>query len=304
MIISESHLSQHHFFRLKNTEVNEIYALMSVRSLVIALVNIFIPIYLYTITYSIKEIIVYYFILYIGEAILEYPAMKIIARFGPKHSIAFSLPFLVAHFWMLWTIPQYHWPLWLVALMASVAMGFFWQAYHYDFSKSKEKKRPTREISTLYMIIAILSALGPLVGGLIAGKFGIGSLFGLVTGLVLLTIFPLFVQKEPHIRHKTNLLKTLSGRTIKQIVAYGGNGIEVNTSMTFWPLFLFFIVGSYQAVGYVTAASLAITVLVTYLIGHIADRRSKTYFLPYQLSERSDSLNLRISLCRRILLTC
>jgi MFS family permease len=279
MIISEAYLSQHHFFRLKNTEVNEIYAVMSVRSLVIALVSIFVPIYLYTVTFSIQQIIIFYLIMYSGEAILEYPALKVIARFGPKHAIAFSLPFLVLHFWMLWTLPQYHWPIWSVALVASITMAFFWQAYHYDFSKAKEKKRATKEISTLYIIIAFMSALGPLVGGLIAGYFGIGSLFGVVTGMILLTIFPLFVQKEPHIKHKTNLIKAFKFKTIKQIAAYGGNGVEVSASMVFWPLFLFFVVGTFQNVGYVTAASLVVTVLVTYLVGLVADRKSKTYFI-------------------------
>lgn len=279
MIISEAHLSQHHFFRLKNTEVNEIYAVMSIRSLVIALINIFIPIYLYTITYSVKQIIIFYLVMYVGEALLEYVALKVIAHFGPKHSIAFSMPFLVLFFWLLWSIPQYHWPIWVAALAGSVTMAFFWQAYHYDFSKSKEKKRPTKEISTLYIIIAALSALGPMIGGLIAGHFGIGSLFGAVTGLILLTIFPLFVQKEPHIKHETKLRKAFNKNTVKQIIAYGGNGVEVNTSMVFWPLFLFFLVGTYEAVGYIAAASLAVTVVVTYLIGLIADKRSKTYFI-------------------------
>ena len=95
MIISESHLSQHHIFRLKNTELNEIYAVMSIRSTVISLINIFIPIYLYTITYSIRTIVFFWLVMFAVEMLLEYPAMRLIAHFGPKHSIAFSLPFLV-----------------------------------------------------------------------------------------------------------------------------------------------------------------------------------------------------------------
>ncbi|MEI7690020.1 MAG: MFS transporter [bacterium] len=279
MLVSESHLSQHHLFRIKNTEINEIYAVMSVRSTIVSLINIFIPIYLYTITYSIQAIILYYLIMFVVEAILEYPAMRLIAHFGPKHSIAFSLPFLVLNFWTLWTYPQYHWPIWLIAILGSVTMAFFWQAYHYDFSKSKEKKRTTKQISTLYIIIAFLSALGPLVGGIIAQKFGLNMLFGIVTGLVLLTIFPLFVQREPHIKHKPQIRKIFNKNILRQIVAYGGSGVEASTTMIFWPLFLFFVLGTYQQVGFVVAASLAVTVIVTYLIGHVADRKSKKYFI-------------------------
>ncbi|MDD5693072.1 MAG: MFS transporter [Patescibacteria group bacterium] len=279
MIISEDHLSQHHIFRIKNTELNEIYAVMSIRSLVIALINIFIPIYLYTITFSLQKIVIFYLVMFAGEALLEYPALKVIARFGPKHSIAFSLPFLVMFFWMLWTLPQSHWPLWLIGLVGSVSTAFFWQAYHYDFSKSKIKNKATKEISMLYIVLAVLGALGPLIGGLIAGYLGIGTLIGIVTGLVLLTIFPLYIQREPHVRHQTNLKKAFNINIFAQQIAYGGNGIEVNTTMVFWPLFLFFVVGTYQNVGFVTAAALFVTVIVTYFIGTVADRRSKTYFI-------------------------
>ncbi len=279
MIISEEHLSQHHFFRIKNTELNEIYAVMSIRSFVIALINIFIPIYIYTITFSIQQIIIYYLVMFTGEALLEYPALKVISRFGPKHSIAFSLPFLVLSFWMLWTLPQYHWPLWAIGLVGSVTMAFFWQAYHYDFSKSKIKKKATKEISTLYIIIAILAALGPLIGGLIAGYLGIGTLIGIVTGLVLLTLFPLYSQREPHISHKTNLRKKFKLDIFVQQVAYGGSGIEVSATMIFWPLFLFLIVGTYQNVGIVTAAALFVTVIVTYFVGTSADKKNKIHFI-------------------------
>ncbi len=279
MIISESHLSQHHIFRLKNTELNEIYAVMSIRSTVISLINIFIPIYLYTITYSIRTIVFFWLVMFAVEMLLEYPAMRLIAHFGPKHSIAFSLPFLVLYFWGLWTYPVYHWPIWLIAILGAITMAFFWQAYHYDFSKCKEKKRATKQISTMYIIIAFLTAAGPLVGGIIAQRFGLNLLFGVVTGLILITIFPLFVQREPHVRHKPQIRKIFNKSILRQIVAYGGTGVELSTTMVFWPLFLFFVVGTYEKVGFVVAASLAVTVIVTYLIGQIADKRSKKYFI-------------------------
>lgn len=279
MIYSEDHLSQHHLFRIKNTKLDHIYALMSIRSFVVALVNLFIPIYLYQLTYSIRQIIVFELVLFIGEALLEYPVLRLIARFGPKHSIAFSLPFLVFYFWSLWTINQYHWPLWLIALVGSVATAFFWQAYHYDFAKSKPEKKTNDKIALLYMLVAILSALAPLIGGLIADQLGISVLFGVVTGLVLLSIFPLFVQKEPHIKHRVDLKKAFNKNIFLQQVAYGGSGIEMNSSMILWPLFLFFIVGSYLMVGLVTSAALTVAVFATFLIGQIAERRNKTYFI-------------------------
>jgi MFS family permease len=279
MIYSEDHLAQHHLFRIKNTKLDHIYAVMSIRSFLIALINIFIPIYLYQLTFSIKQIILFELILFLGVAILEYPVLRLIARFGPKHAIAFSLPFLVFYFWGLWTIPQYHWPLWLIAIVGSIATAFFWQAYHYDFSKAKEDKKTSARASVFYTVIVILSALAPLIGGYIADRSGINILFGVTTGLVLITIFPLFVDREPHVRHTVNLRKAFNKNILRQQIAYGGSGVESSASLIIWPLFLFFIVGSYLMVGLVASSALVAAVLATYLIGHISKQRSKSYFI-------------------------
>lgn len=252
---------------------------MSIRSVIIALVNIFIPIYLYTVSYSIRQIIIFELIMFAGQAILEYPAVKIIARFGPKHAIAFSLPFLVFHFWLLWTIPTNHWPFWFIALTGSVALAFFWQAYHYDFSKSKKQEKATKEIRVIFVLIAILSAIAPVIGGYVADYYGISTLLGVVTGLVLASMFPLFVQREPHIKEKISLAKVYSKRILREQLSYGGNSIETSVSLIFWPIFMFILLGTYFSVGLVVALSSLVAVAVTYFIGHHSDRRKKIYYI-------------------------
>ena len=279
MIYAEDHLAQHHLFRLKNTKLNHLYTLMSIRSFIISLVNIFIPIYLYELTYSLKQILIFELIMFAVIALLEYPALRLIAHFGSKHSISFSLPFLVFFFWGLFTINQYHWPLWLIAVVGAVATAFFWQAYHYDFSRSKETKADTETANVLFVVIAVSGALAPLIGGLIATLYGANLLFGVVTGLVLVTIFPLFVKKEPHNKHEIHLRETMNKGILKEQLAYGGNAIEMGSSLIIWPLFIFFFLGSYALVGLVTSSALVVALLVTFLFGRIAEQRSKNYFI-------------------------
>jgi hypothetical protein len=279
LIYNQQHINQHQIFRLKKTELNEIYTVMSIRSFIIGMIGIFIPIYLFTLTHQVRTVILLYLLMNLFEAFLEYPSALILAHLGPKHNIAFSLPILVFHFWQLWTLPVYHWPIWSMALTGALTLALFWEGYHFDFSRSKSKTKATKQVSRMYITIAILSAIAPFIGGTIAAKFGFHALFGLVTALLLFAVTPLFKGKEQHIHRKFNVLKLRRKKFLGQALSYWGTGIEASTNANFWPLYVFLLVPNYQTIGLVTSTALLLTIFVTYIVGKTADQRGKTSYI-------------------------
>jgi MFS family permease len=252
---------------------------MSIRSFIIGMIGIFIPIYLYTLTHQIRTVILLYLLMFSFEAFFELPSALFMARFGPKHNIALSLPILVFHFWLLWTLPEYNWPIWFISLTAGICLALFWEGYNYDFSRSKNRQSATVQVSRMYIIIAILGAIAPFIGGTIASKFGLHFLFGLATGALLFAVVPLFMNKEVHLRRKFNVFKLRRKRLSLQAVSYCASGIEATTNANFWPLFVFLIVGNYQKVGLVTSTALLLTIIVTYIVGKTADERGKCGYI-------------------------
>lgn len=268
MIFSENHITQHHFFRIKNTELNEIYVVMSIRSFIISTIGVFIPIYLYTAGLSVQDIALFYIIMFGAEGILHYPSALLLSRLGPKHNIALSLPILVFHLWQLWTIEQYHFPLWTIAVTGSITLALYWTAYHYDFSKAKTKKKASKQVSRQYIIIAILGAIAPFIGGSIAEYYGFSTLFGVVTLLMLLAVVPLFKTGDKHPRHKFNPHKVrFDNYTSRQLIAVGASAVEATTQLTFWPLLVYLVIGNYQKIGIVTSSALILTIVTTYYVG-------------------------------------
>lgn len=300
MQLNEHHLLKQQLFRLKHTELNEIYTVQSLRAFFFSLVFIFIPIYLYRIGFSLNEIFLYYTFFYAFEASLEYLSTHFLVKLGPKHCIIFSLPISALSLVALWTIPSYHWPLYLVAFLNALGMAFYWQGYHYDFSKVKHADRTTQEISRLYIALAILGAIAPLLGGLIAEYLGMGLLYIIVTLGLLAAIFPLFKSHEPHRRTFIDLSKVKIKKIFMDQISYASYGIEGAASVVLWPLFVFFIVGSYKNVGLVTTAALILTLSITYIVGKKADKMVKTRFiktgsfltgLTYFLKAAADSIS-------------
>ena len=267
MTFNEHQNIQHQIFRIRFTELNEIFAVMSLRSFVSSMISIFVPIYMYSLGFSLADIFLFHIYMFIAEFLFEYVATYTVSKFGPKHAIALSLPFFITHLWMLSTLQTYGWPLWLVGVLGGISLALYWQGYHYDFSRSRKKSQTTKDISRLYIMLALLGAIGPFIGGYIATHYGFGMLYGVVLILLSLVFIPLIKGGEKHSEKKLNFKKIKLRNIARDVVSYGGTGMEGSVSLTIWPLFAFFIVGTYQNVGFVTSLALILTIAVTYIVG-------------------------------------
>jgi MFS family permease len=276
---SDHQTIQHQIFRIRFTELNEIFAVMSLRSFVTSMIGIFVPIYLYTIGYSLSDIFLLHIIMFAVEFVFEYLAALIISRFGPKHAIALSMIPFITYFWMLSTITTFAWPMWLLGALVGISMAFYWQGYHYDFSRSKSKTSVTKDVSRLYILLAILGAIAPFFGGLIATNFGFNALYTVVLLLLLVVFLPLIWFKEKHIKRNFKPSRIEISKISRDILSYGGAGIEASIAITIWPLFVFAIVGTTQNVGFVTSIALILSIAVTYLVGKKVTNRNRHGFI-------------------------
>jgi MFS family permease len=280
MTLGSGRSIKHHLFRLKYTELNEIYWFMALRSFAISLVAIFIPVYLYKIDYGISNIFLYYLALYFFEFIFEYIAARYMKLKGPKHSMILSLPFMILFICLLFSIEAHHWAPVILALPLSLSLSLFWEGYHYDFSRSKHTARATKEIGKVYILLTIIGATAPLIGGILATYFGINILLLIVIALLSIGSIILFKTKDNNFRKGSlNLTKVDLSHINKHILSYVGLGWETVSAMQVWPLFVFLIVGSYSTLGLITSATLVVSVFVTYWVSHRADKGKRTDYI-------------------------
>lgn len=291
MHLGDHHELSHHRFRLKFTELNEIYIFNSLRSLAFSFVTIFIPIYLLSLGYTIQAILSYYIIFYLFEAFTEFISVHLIRFLGPKHVITLSVPFVITHFFLLQTLSRYNWPLYFVALTGAIALGLYWQAYHYDFSKSKRRSTATKDVSRSYFLLYFTMMIAPLVGGILSDSFGIYITFTVVIALLLLGTLVLFKTGERHCRKRAVNFKLINFREIRgDIISRFGLGWEVSASMVIWPLFIYLILESYQSVGLVTSVSMILAMAAVYLVGKKVDRSKETKIEIIKMSSITKSM--------------
>lgn len=280
MSLELGHPIKHHLFRIKYTELNEIYYFMSLRSFALSLVMIFIPVYLYSTGYGVQNFFLYYLYMYLFEVFFEYFAARSIKIIGPKHSMIISLPFMIFHLWQLFSLGQIHWSPILLAIPSSIALAFFWEGYHYDFSRAKHRANTTKEVARLYITLTIIGALAPFFGGIIAATLGMNAL--LLTVIVIFSLASLILLKTKDTNFRKNdfkLSKVKLGKIKKDLISYAGLGWGTVSAMQIWPLFLFLIAVSYAEIGLITSLTIVATVFITYWVSKKADKNGRVGFI-------------------------
>jgi MFS family permease len=263
---------------LRNKELNELYASIAIRTFSLALIGLFIPIYLYQLGYSFSSIFVFFGFAAFFNFLLTFPAAKLSSRFGLKRAMLFSMPFLIIFFLLLFSLERFSFPLWLLALSYAFHASFYWFSYHTEFSKFSRKTMRGKQVGFSKVIIYVFGALGPLLGGLILSFFGFKVLFILVSFLLLASTFPLFLSREVHEPMKFSFKGFFQGQKIREILAYMGSGIETRIGTILWPLFVFiFIFGEkYVSLGAVSSLALVMSITATLVISKFSDLNLKS----------------------------
>lgn len=266
-----------HFWRnIHMSELGELYVSMTLKTLSLSMISVFVPIYLYNLGINLYGISVYFSLYFLMRIPINIVTGALVARYGPKHIISYGYAVTLIYLGMLLTMPQYGWSLWSLAMVVAISNSFFFVAYHVDFSKIKEVKKEGEELSRMYVLIRIAGAIGPLLGGLLATVFGTDVAMMVAIVVMLLAIVPLMMTSEP-VSKSTKLPDFSSfnlGREKRNILAYSAIGISRQATLSVWPLYIALFVFTenvYGLVGLVTSVSVVASIVAAKMIGNLID---------------------------------
>ena len=123
-----------HFFA-GDKGIEEFYLFTSIRSFALSMINLFAPIYLLKLGYSLSDVLLFYLIVNLAHALATFPSIAFGTRFGFVYLLFLNLPFTILFYAFLHTLNLCKWPLWVVALVSGVANCTFYVAYHFIFSE-------------------------------------------------------------------------------------------------------------------------------------------------------------------------
>ncbi len=258
-------------------QMGELFGSTAIADLAIALVLLFEPIFLYAVLgFTIQEVLLFFAAVYAFYIVLIPFGAKIISRFGYDHGIFFSIPFQIIFWLLLFGAQDYPPMIYFAPLAFAIEKSLFWPSFHAIVSRFARDGQRGREFSILYAIFNLMQIAGPLLGGMLAERYGLGVTLIVASSIYACSFIPLFLTKEiftPKIyqfRDTWELYKTYPLKAL----GYMGFGEELLV-LTVWPIFIYLVVSDYQDLGaLVTISTLVATILALY-IGKITDLHSK-----------------------------
>lgn len=267
----------HYFATAVRHEIGELYASTAIADLAIALVMLFEPIFLYTVLgFSIQEVLLFFAAVYALYILFIPFAAKIISRFGYDHGIFFSIPFQIIFWFLLFGAKDNMALIYFAPVAFAIEKSLFWPSFHSIVARFARDEQRGREFSVLYAIVNLMQIGGPLLGGLLAERFGIRFAFILASAIYFCSFIPLFMTREVFVPKMYKFSDTweLYKTYPLKFLGYMGFGEEL-LSLTIWPIFIFLVIKDYKNTGaIVTAATFVATILALY-IGRVTDRHSK-----------------------------
>ena len=275
-----------HFWRhVGFDELSELYASEFMRSLSLSVIGIFVPIYLYKLGYSLQDIFGMQVIWAASRPVFAYFSAKCIALIGPKHTIALGTVTQIMYLAVLMSMGSMSWPIGLLGLLGSLSYALFGIALQVDFSKVKHSEHGGKELGFITICERVGSALGPVVGGLIATFINPQATIFIAITIMTLSLVPLFQTSEPmRIKQKIIIRGFPWRRHKRDFLSAPFFGIENVVSVVIWPLFVsltIFTTNTYASVGLIVSISTAAALIAIYTIGRLIDDHKGAALLNY-----------------------
>ncbi len=276
---------RHYWRDITFSELAEIYTSMSLRSFGFGVIGIFVPIFLYKSGVRLQDIYLFYLLFFVIRLPAAYLSAYIIGRIGPKHSIAVSTVLIITFLLMLLSFNTVVWPLYLLSFFFSIANTLFFLAYHTDFSKIKDSKNGGKELGWLNIFERVGSAVGPVIGGLMATL--ISPEFTIVFAIMVLlgSLIPLFLTNEPVKVHQHIQFKGFNWHRHKRdFVSLSAHNVENVASQVMWPLYIAIVIfaeNTYAKLGVIVGIATAVSIVSARMIGEVIDNRKGLKLLQY-----------------------
>lgn len=263
-------------------ELKELFLFSVLFSFASALITIFEPVFFYQQAFSLAAIAVYYALHYTAYLFALPLGGAFAYRFGLERSLALSMPIFVLYFLVLAAIPWQPWLFWVAWPLLTLHKIFYWPAYHAEFAKFSDDHRRGAELSWMNNITYGVGILGPLIGGVVATRWGFPVLFVIAAATAIAAGLPLLKTRERYQIQRLNyidpwqqLLRPANRRVVLGMLGMG----EELVHLVYWPIFMFVIVGSANTLGLITAASILIMSIAGFFVGKLTDRYSRRVLL-------------------------
>lgn len=274
-------LKKRHFWRYASfSEIAELYASKTIRTLAINIAAGFTSIYLYQVGYSITFILLFWACYCLSKIPLFFIFSHFVAKNGPKHGTLISNLLYIPAMVVISFVSQ-------IGIIAIIIWGVFTAAstaiyylsYMTDFSKVRSVEHSGKEIAVMNIFEKIAISISPIIGGLIALLFGPRILMLASALLFFAAALPLMRTSEPvRVDQKVSFKRFPWKKAIRSLVAESAVGFDYITTSVVWGLFVAIVAlagtgnAVYLGLGILSSVTIVAAIVTSYAYGKLIDK--------------------------------
>jgi len=274
------HYNFNHIFRIHRIrkELKEVYANQVIERFANCLMNIFIPIYLITIGFTLWDTMLFLMVVNFVTLSLSIPSAFLSSKVGLKHTILYRAPVLILFTYLLYSLPSFNLSVgsvMLAGVVLGIAQALYWIPFNSEFVKNSDKIHEGEEVGILIALPMFAATIAPAVGGFILDFFGFTVLFAIFAVVVMASVIPLFITRDYKrlfsIKRKEFVWKL--NKTFH--TGFMADGAMYLSELYIWPLYIFFTLNDPLTVGVSTSLTIVGLAVFNLVMGKFADVVSK-----------------------------
>lgn len=259
-------------------QVKELFISVWVENFAMTLLTLFVPVFLWTLGYSLWKIGLYFFITYTVYFVVLPLGGKLASKIGYAHTIAFSMPVNVLFYISLYGVTFWPSMFYVSAILYALAKAFYYVPYYADLATFGGSKQRGREIAILTVVGQLTVFGAPLIAGTILNELSFAWLFGIGCVLLLVSVIPLFGSRDVVAKETFNYMDVYKmyfrPKNFRRVITFMGFGEEL-IAMVVWPIYVYIIVGDFITFGAVLTASTVISSVFLLITGRLTDNTSR-----------------------------
>lgn len=244
-----------------------------------SLLGLFNVIYLAKLGFSVSDIVLWHFVVYIGYLFL-YPLSCFIGeKYGfkklfPVAIFIFLFCYVYLNFFVKTTLDVV-----IYAILFVSWTNIYWMTkYHFEFQSLKKNGKVGRKVGSFLIVSQIASLLSGIVSAFILEKFSLIILIVISSFVMFSSLVPLFFIKEEKVEKASikEYFQVIPATTLFHLFLKQGASVIDQ----FFPLYLYlYVKESYSFVGIVNFLLGLASIFFTYFISKKIDQKKETYLL-------------------------
>jgi MFS family permease len=272
----------HHSHHFANKEILEMFSFQVFKELAFGLVNIFVPIYLYT-----QGVPLFYIMLAftartaIHTIVSLFWGRVVLFRLGIKHTFVLTTVLYIVSFILIAQGTSFTWvALWV--LFAGIANAFYAGAHHSYLTLTLDTRKAGKEVAMLYILTIIVGIITPFVGAIFIIIFGFQSMLFVGSALLLVSVIPLFYSPEINVSNQVMTPGFSYVPTFwreKKNIAWSvvGNGLDASHDPLWQPLYMYKLLGGLKLLGALTSVIAFLQIFSHYMGGRRSDENKSDF---------------------------